>query len=70
MRDQQFNDYLVVFIEKNVVDCIDDETIIQQSKNIKTRRIKFQNFMYLRMIFSLCNVNIFKFYIFIKIGLI
>ena len=67
MRDQQFNDYLVVFIEKNVVDCIDDETIIQQSKNIKTRRIKFQNFMYLRMIFSLCNVNIFKFYILLKL---
>ena len=67
MRDQQFNDYLVVFIEKNVVDCIDDETIIQQSQNIKTRRIKFQNFMYLRMIFSLCNVNIFKFYILLKL---
>ena len=67
MRDQQFNDYLVVFIEKNVVDCIDDETIIQQSKNIKTRRIKFQNFMYLCMIFSLCNVNIFKFYILLKL---
>ena len=56
-----------MFIEKNVVDCIDDETIIQQSKNIKTRRIKFQNFMYLRMIFSLCNVNIFKFYILLKL---
>ena len=67
MRDQQFNDYLVVFIEKNVVAWIDDETIIQQSKNIKTRRIKFQNFMYLRMIFSLCNVNIFKFYILLKL---
>ena len=67
MRDQQFNDYLVVFIEKNVVDCIDDETIIQQSQNIKTRRIKFQNIMYLRMIFSLCNVNIFKFYILLKL---
>ena len=67
MRDQQFNDYLVVFIEKNVVDCIDDETIIQQSQNIKTRRIKFQNFMYLCMIFSLCNVNIFKFYILLKL---
>ena len=56
-----------MFIEKNVVDCIDDETIIQQSKNIKTRRIKFQNFMYLCMIFSLCNVNIFKFYILLKL---
>ena len=56
-----------MFIEKNVVDCIDDETIIQQSQNIKTRRIKFQNFMYLCMIFSLCNVNIFKFYILLKL---
>ena len=35
---QWINDCLVVYIEKNVVCSIDNETIIQQFQNMKTRR--------------------------------
>ena len=35
MEDQQFNNYFVVYIEKNVVDNINNEAIIQQFQNMK-----------------------------------
>ena len=42
MGDQQFNDCLVVYIGKdNVVNSIDNEDIIQQFQNMKTRKRKF-----------------------------
>ena len=36
--DQWMNDCLMVYIEKNVVCSIDNETIIQRFQNMKTRR--------------------------------
>ena len=33
MRDQQFNNCLVVYIKKDVADSIDNETIIQRFQN-------------------------------------
>ena len=42
MGDQQFNDWLVVYIDKdNVANSVDNEVIIQQFQNMKTRRRKF-----------------------------
>ena len=41
MGYQQFNDCLVVYIGNDSVDRIDNETIIHQFQNMKTRRIKF-----------------------------
>ena len=38
MRDRWMNDYLIVYIEKDVVCNIDNETIMQRSQNMKTRR--------------------------------
>ena len=38
MRDQWMNDYLVVYIEKDVACRIDNETIMQRFQNMKTRR--------------------------------
>ncbi|KAL0015263.1 hypothetical protein SO802_002332 [Lithocarpus litseifolius] len=38
MGDQWMNDYLVVYIEKDVACSIDNETIMQRFQNIKTRR--------------------------------
>ena len=38
MGDQWMNNYLVVYIEKDVACRIDNETIMQQFQNIKTRR--------------------------------
>ncbi|KAL4644323.1 hypothetical protein ACB092_02G157200 [Castanea dentata] len=38
MGDQWMNDYLVVYIEKNVACSIDNETIMQRFQNMKTRR--------------------------------
>ena len=42
MRDQQFNDCLVMYIDKdNVANNIDNEAIIQQFQNMKNHRRKF-----------------------------
>ena len=38
MRDQWMNDHLLVYIEKDIFDIIDNETIMQHFQNIKTRR--------------------------------
>ena len=39
MGDQRFNNYLVVYIDKdNVANSIDNETISQQFQNMKTCR--------------------------------
>ena len=38
IRDQWMNDCLMVYIEKDVVCSIDNETIIQRFQNMKTRR--------------------------------
>ena len=38
MRDQWMNDCLIVYIEKDVVCNIDNETIMQRFQNMKTRR--------------------------------
>ena len=38
MGDQWMNDCLVVYIEKDVVCNIDNETIMQRFQNMKTRR--------------------------------
>ena len=38
MGDQWMNDYLVVYIEKDVVCSIDNKIIIQRFQNMKTRR--------------------------------
>ena len=38
MGDQWMNDYLVVYIEKNVTCSIDKETIMQRFQNMKCRR--------------------------------
>ena len=38
MGDQLMNDCLVVYIEKDVACSIDNETIMQQFQNMKTRR--------------------------------
>ena len=38
MGDQWMNDYLVVYIEKDVACSIDNETIMQRFQNMKTRR--------------------------------
>ena len=37
MGDQWMNDCLIVYIEKDVVCSIDNETIIQRFQNMKTR---------------------------------
>ena len=42
MGDQQFNDCLVVYIDKdNVANSIDNKAIIQRFQNMKTRWKKF-----------------------------
>ena len=62
------NNWLVVYVEKYVIDSNDNETIIQwfHYSYMKTHRIKFLNFIYLCVCVFLflffCNVNIFKFY--------
>ena len=38
MRDQWMNDHLLVYIEKDIFDIIDNETIMQYFQNMKTRR--------------------------------
>ena len=38
MRDQWMNDHLLVYIEKDIFDIIDNETIMQHFQNIKTHR--------------------------------
>ena len=38
MGDQWMNDYLVVYIEKDVACSIDNEIIMQRFQNMKTRR--------------------------------
>ncbi|CAL2240199.1 unnamed protein product [Prunus armeniaca] len=43
MGDQWLNDSLIVYIERDVFACIDNETIMQRFQNMKTRQ-KFQNF--------------------------
>ena len=37
MGDQWMNDHLLVYIEKDIFDTIDNETIIQHFQNMKTR---------------------------------
>ena len=38
MRDQWMNDCLVTYIESDVFDSIDNETIMQRYQTMKTRR--------------------------------
>ena len=38
MRDLWMNDHLLVYIEKDIFDIIDNETIMQHFQNMKTRR--------------------------------
>ena len=51
MGDQQFNDCLASYIEKDVAASIDNKVIIQQFQNIKTCERKFKNFKYLSFFF-------------------
>ena len=36
--DEWLNDNLIVYIEKDVFDCIDNETILQHFQHMKSRR--------------------------------
>ena len=54
------NDWSVMYIEKNIIDNIDNETFIQWFQNMKTRTIKHFVFYIFMSLFG--NVNIFKFY--------
>ena len=54
------NDWSVMYIEKNIIDNIDNETFIQWFQNMKTRTIK--NFVFYVFMSLFGNVNIFKFY--------
>ena len=56
------NDWLVMYIEKNIIDNIDNETFIQWFQNMKTRTIKKFVFYVFTSLFG--NVNIFKFYLY------
>ena len=48
MRDQQFNNCLVVYIKKDVADSIDNETIIQRFQNkIKKLQKEILKFLYI-----------------------
>ena len=38
MEDQLMNDYLIMYIEKDVACSIDNETIMQRFQNMKIRR--------------------------------
>ena len=40
MGDQWMNDQLILYVEKDIFDSIDNETIIQHSQNMKTHRVK------------------------------
>ena len=55
------NDYLVVYIERNVTCNIDNEIIIQQFQNMKTRKKKIINFMYLHVFLLLLSIYKFLF---------
>ncbi|KAH9651592.1 hypothetical protein KPL70_026806 [Citrus sinensis] len=44
MGDQWLNDNLVVYIEKDVFACIDNEDIIRRFQNMKTRREQLKKF--------------------------
>ena len=48
---EQFNDFLVVCIEKDVAASIDNKVIVQQFQNIKTCERKFKNFKNLSVFF-------------------
>ena len=54
------NNWSVMYIEKNVIDNIDNKTFIQWFQNMKTRTIK--NFVFYVFMSLFGNVNIFKFY--------
>ena len=38
MGDEWLNDSLVVYIEKDIFSCIDNEAIMQRFQNMKNRR--------------------------------
>jgi hypothetical protein len=38
--DQWMNDRLIIYIEKDLFDCVDNERIIQRFQNMKTRRAR------------------------------
>ena len=56
------NDWSVMYIEKNIIDNIDNETFIQWFQNMKTHTIKKFVFYVFTSLFG--NVNIFKFYLY------
>ena len=46
------NDYLIVYIEKDIARMIDNESIMQQFQNMKHRRRQLQNFMFFFFFFK------------------
>ena len=40
MGDQWMSDQLLVYVEKDIFDSIDNDTIVQHFQNMKTRRIQ------------------------------
>ena len=42
MGDEQMNDCLTVYIEKNVTNRIDNKVIIQQFQNMKKKILKYE----------------------------
>ena len=55
------NDCLVVYIERDVICNIDNEIIMQQFQNMKTRKKKIVNFMYLHVFLLLLSIYKFLF---------
>ena len=44
--------------KKNLVDNIDNESIIKQFQTMKTRKKKILNFIYLHFFWSCCNIQV------------
>ena len=55
------NDCLVVYIKRDVTCNINNETIMQQFQNMKTRKKTIVNFMYLRVFLLLLSIYKFLF---------
>ena len=51
MKDQYFNDWLVMYIEKDVVDRIDNKPIIKWFQNMKTCKTKFKTLYIFERVF-------------------
>ena len=50
MGYQWMKDRLLVYVKKDIFDSINNETIIQQFQNMKTRRVQLQNILNINVI--------------------